>query len=92
MAVLVCATLDQSNHLNGCALNTDSNAVQAQQHSHGQQLPRPAPERVQKALFIPEDLMEGLLTLLVTSGIHFRGLLLLSVSSDTPKLSLPGFV
>lgn len=89
MAVLVCATLDQSNHLNGCALNTDSNA---QQHSHGQQLPRLAPERVQKALFIPEDLMEGLLTLLVTSGIYFRGLLLLSVSSDTPKLSLPGFV
>lgn len=93
MAVLVCAMLDCSDHLDGCALNTDSKAVQAQQHSHGQQLPRPRPERVQRALFIPEDLiMEALLTALVTSGIYFRGLLFLAFSSNTPKLSVPGFV
>lgn len=70
MAVLVCAMLDYSSHLNGRASNTDSNVVQARQHSHGQELPRPGLERVQRALFIPEDpLMEGLLTVFVTSGV-----------------------
>lgn len=93
MAVLVCTMLGYSNHIDGYALNTDSNIVQAQQHSNGQQLPKPGLERVQSALFIPEDLLvEGLLTVLVTSGIYFGGLLLLALSSDTPKLSVLGFV
>lgn len=38
------------------------------------QLPRPGPERVQRALFIPDLLMERRLTVLVSSGIYFRGL------------------
>lgn len=47
-------------------------------------------ESVQSALFIPENLLiEGLRTILVTSGIYFRGLLLLALSSDTPELFVP---